>query len=171
MLDSCCCANWVSKTRTLRVFCPICPRPEKQKDGVWIIGHPLLRKLGIESSVRELSTQIDTFWNGEYPFRVLDGDRSKITDPLEWWRNIGKFDHANLISVSLQFVCGCDFNRTLTLARCSPLRFFPSWSTPCQMNAQTLRSLGSIRRIVVTSWRETLWIWFKWVNGMGYTRR
>jgi hypothetical protein len=64
------------------------------------IGHPLLRNLGIESSVRELSTQIDAFWNGEYPFRVLDGDRSKITDPLEWWRNVGKFDHANLISVS-----------------------------------------------------------------------
>ena len=63
------------------------------------VGHPLLRKLGIESSVRELSTQIDAFWNGEYPFRVLD--RSKITDPLEWWRNIGKFDQANLISVSL----------------------------------------------------------------------
>ena len=64
------------------------------------VGHPLLRELGIESSVRELSTQIDAFWNGEYPFRVLDGDRSKITDPLEWWRNVGKFDHANLISVS-----------------------------------------------------------------------
>jgi hypothetical protein len=63
------------------------------------VGHPLLRKLGIESSVRELSTQIDAFWNGEYPFRVIDGDRSKITDPLEWWCNIEKFDHANLISV------------------------------------------------------------------------
>jgi len=24
------------------------------------------------------------------------------------------FDHANLISVSLQFVCGCNFNKTLT---------------------------------------------------------
>ena len=62
------------------------------------IGHPLLQQLGIESSVQELSTQIDAFWNGKYPFRVLDW--STITDPLEWWHNIENFDHMKLISVS-----------------------------------------------------------------------
>jgi len=80
------------------------------------IGHPLLRKLGIEASVSELSTQINAFWSGEYPFRVPNGDQSKITDPLEWWRNIGKFDHSNLVSVS------CDFAETLTTHHPSDVR-------------------------------------------------
>lgn len=61
------------------------------------IGHPVLREKGISTSVKELKQQIDLFWNGEYPFRVTEIE--KITDPLSWWRDIGRHDGAKVLSV------------------------------------------------------------------------
>ena len=48
-------------------------------------GHPILRKKGSSTVVRELSQQINMFWRDEYPraFRVLD--RENFDDPLRWW--------------------------------------------------------------------------------------
>jgi len=61
------------------------------------IGHPVLREKGVSTSVKDLKCQIELFWNGKYPFRVTDAE--KITDPLGWWRDIGRHDGAKVLSV------------------------------------------------------------------------
>lgn len=61
------------------------------------VGHPVLREKGISTSANDLKHQIELFWNGEYPFRVVDIE--KITDPLGWWRDIGRHDGAKVLSV------------------------------------------------------------------------
>ncbi|KAF8153915.1 ribonuclease H-like domain-containing protein [Crassisporium funariophilum] len=61
------------------------------------VGHPVLREKGVSMSVSDLKHQIELFWNGEYPFRVIDCD--KIADPLDWWREIGRSDVAKVLSV------------------------------------------------------------------------
>lgn len=61
------------------------------------IGHPVLREKGVGNSVKDLKHQIEQFWNGDYPFRVADAE--KITDPLDWWRDVGKHDSAKVLSV------------------------------------------------------------------------
>ena len=61
------------------------------------VGHPDLREKGVSTSVKDLKHQIELFWNGEYPFRVTDV--GKITNPLDWWRDIGRYDGAKVLSV------------------------------------------------------------------------
>ena len=63
------------------------------------VGNRSLRDKGPQNSVSSLSEQINLFWREEYPFRVLD--REKITDPLKWWMDLAKHDHANVLGVSL----------------------------------------------------------------------
>ena len=63
------------------------------------IGHPILRKKGPGTVVQELGQQINMFWRDEYPFRVLD--REKIVDPLEWWQDLAKHDHSQVLGVSV----------------------------------------------------------------------
>ena len=64
------------------------------------VGNKILREKGFKSSVSSLSEQINLFWREEYPFRVLDHE--KIVDPLKWWIDMAKHDHANVLGVSLQ---------------------------------------------------------------------
>jgi len=61
------------------------------------IGHPVLREKGISTLVNDLKHQIELFWNGEYPFHVIDIE--KITDPLGWWCDIGRHGGAKVLSV------------------------------------------------------------------------
>ncbi|SRR5260221_7082981 len=61
------------------------------------IGHPVLRQKGVIASVRDLKCQIELFWNGDYPFCVTDIE--KVTDPLGWWRDIGRHEGAKVLSV------------------------------------------------------------------------
>lgn len=74
---------------------PMLERIESSTDST--IGHPVLREKGVSTSVRDLKCQIELFWNGEYPFRVIDIE--KVTDPLAWWRDIGRHDGAKVLSV------------------------------------------------------------------------
>ena len=61
------------------------------------IGHPVLREKGVSTSVKDLKHQIELFWNGDYPFRVTEA--AKVTDPLDWWRDVGRHDGAKVLSV------------------------------------------------------------------------
>lgn len=62
------------------------------------VGNRILREKGPHNAVSSLSEQIKLFWQEEYPFRVLE--REKVVDPLVWWREIAKHDHANVLGVS-----------------------------------------------------------------------
>jgi len=62
------------------------------------VGNWSLRDKGPQNAVSSLSEQINLFWREEYPFRVLD--RKKIIDPLKWWMDLAKHDHANVLGVS-----------------------------------------------------------------------
>ena len=61
------------------------------------IGHPVLREKGISNSVNNLKHQIELFWNCDYPFRVVDAE--KITDPLDWWHDIGRHNSTKVLLV------------------------------------------------------------------------
>ena len=62
------------------------------------VGNRNLRDKGPQNSVSSLSEQINLFWREEYPFRVHD--REKIDDPLKWWMDLARHDHANVLGVS-----------------------------------------------------------------------
>jgi hypothetical protein len=62
------------------------------------VGNQILREKGPRNVVGSLSEQINLFWREEYPFRVLD--RKKVADPLAWWTEMAKHDHANILGVS-----------------------------------------------------------------------
>jgi hypothetical protein len=72
------------------------------------IGPPVLREKGVSTLVRELKCQIELFWNGEYPFHVVDV--AKVTDPLAWWHDIGRQDGAKVLSVSKINYCNHNEN-------------------------------------------------------------
>ena len=74
---------------------PMLERIESSTDPT--VGHPVLRQKGVVASVRDLKCQIELFWNGEYPFRVTNIE--EVTDPLGWWRDIGRHDGAKVLSV------------------------------------------------------------------------
>jgi hypothetical protein len=61
------------------------------------IGHPVLREKAVIKSIKKLKHQIEIFWNGDYPFCIADPE--KISDPLDWWRDIGRHDGAKVLSV------------------------------------------------------------------------
>jgi hypothetical protein len=61
------------------------------------IGHPVLREKGVIKSINKLKHQIEIFWNGDYPFHVAESE--KISNPLDWWRDIGRHDGAKVLSV------------------------------------------------------------------------
>ena len=63
------------------------------------VGNQILHEKGPRNAVSSLSEQINLFWRGEYPFRLLD--REKIADPLKWWMDIAKHDHANVLPVGV----------------------------------------------------------------------
>ena len=63
------------------------------------VGNPVLREKGPKNSVSSLSEQINLFWREDYPFRITD--REKIIDPLKWWIDMAKHDHASVLGVSL----------------------------------------------------------------------
>ncbi len=111
------------------------------------VGHPVLREKGVSTSVRDLKCQIELFWNGEYPFRVVDV--AKVTDPLAWWRDIGRHDGAKVLSVRNINYCNRneDFIRH---TRSLPLESFLFSSIPCQMNAQIQLLPGSTLRFGAT---------------------
>jgi len=63
------------------------------------VGNRVLREKGPRNAVSSLTEQINLFWREEYPFRVLDHE--KIDNPLKWWVDMAKNDHANVLGVSL----------------------------------------------------------------------
>ena len=63
------------------------------------IGHPLLRKKGISACVRDLSAQLQCFWNEDYPFRICNSE--SIKDPRKWWEEIARFNSADVLGVCL----------------------------------------------------------------------
>lgn len=63
------------------------------------VGNRLLREKGHKNIVSALSEQINLFWQEEYPFQVLDHE--KIVDPLKWWIDLAKHNHANVLGMSL----------------------------------------------------------------------
>ena len=59
------------------------------------IGNQILCEKGPQNAVSSLSDQINLFWREEYPFRVLDHE--KINDPLKWWMDLARHDHADVL--------------------------------------------------------------------------
>jgi len=124
---------------------PMLERIESSTDST--IGHPVLREKGVSTSVRDLKCQIELFWNGEYPFCVVDIE--KVTDPLAWWCDIRRHDGAKVLSV--RNINYCNGNEDLVMhTRFLPLESFLSSSIPCQMNVQIQLSPGSTHQFVAT---------------------
>jgi hypothetical protein len=93
------------------------------------VGNQVLREKGPRNAVSSLTEQINLFWREDYPFRVLDHE--KIDNPLKWWVDMARNDHANVLGVSHQFLY---FEHRESVIRFSPSKSSRSWSTPCQMN-------------------------------------
>ena len=111
------------------------------------IGHPVLREKGVSSSVKDLKHQIELFWNGDYPFSVVDAE--KVPDPLDWWRDIGRHDGAKVLSVRKILInCGSrwEFHNTVH-TRSLRLGYFPSSSILCQTSVQIQPLPGSTRQL------------------------
>ena len=61
------------------------------------IGVPCLRKKGPRNSLQDLRSQLDAYWQGDYPFRV----QCSVDNPLEWWRERAKHESADILGVSI----------------------------------------------------------------------
>jgi len=102
------------------------------------VGHTILRAKGPGTAVRELCQQIDMFWRDEYPFHILD--HGKIDDPLAWWQDLAKHNHAHILGVSVPVIGSLSPVHVLLIFDCprfSQLKFFRSLSTQCLMNVPT----------------------------------
>ena len=61
------------------------------------MGVPCLRKKGPRDSLQDLRSQLDTYWQGDYPFQV----QCSVDNPLEWWRERAKHESADIQGVSI----------------------------------------------------------------------
>ena len=59
------------------------------------VGNQKLCEKGPWNAMNSLSEQINLFWHEEYPFHVLD--REEINDPLKWWMDLARHDHADVL--------------------------------------------------------------------------
>ncbi|KAF9539892.1 hypothetical protein CPC08DRAFT_651083, partial [Agrocybe pediades] len=77
------------------LFVPILERVQKSSDPS--IGHPVVREMGVVQAAAKFKQEVEQFWNGEYPFRVIDAET--IRDPLAWWRDLANYNGAKLLSI------------------------------------------------------------------------
>lgn len=102
------------------------------------VGHSVLRTKGPGAAVRELCQQIDMFWRNEYPFHI--SGHEKIDDPLAWWQDLAKHNHAQVLGVSDPVIGSLSSVHAFLIFNCPRflrLKFSRSSSTQCLMNVPT----------------------------------
>lgn len=64
------------------------------------IGVPSLRRKGPRNSLQDLRSQLEAYWQSDYPFRI----QHPVDNPLEWWRERAKHESADVLGVSISFI-------------------------------------------------------------------